>query len=375
MYICCRFDKIMRMFHLIICTVIILLALANVYFYSRLIAYLPPLHWTARTGIALLFFLLSVSYIIAMLLRHSDAPDWIMNLLLTAGSVWLIFMLYVVISLLACDLMRCFVPKFHHCVPLAVTATVVLMAYGYWNAMNPRITNVDIPLKGWKHKGSLTVVGISDIHLGDETGKKDLARYVDMINDLKPQLILIAGDLIDSNLYPLVRDNMAVDLERLYAPMGVFMVPGNHEYISNIHEVEKYLKQTGIRFMLDSVVSFPEGISLVGRDDRTNRRRLPLESLMFVAGKEMPVIVMDHQPTEISVADSLGADMVFCGHTHRGQVWPLNWLTDFIYEQSHGYERYKNSQAYVSQGLSLWGPPFRIGSKSEIVVFHLHPQD
>ncbi|MBQ2043734.1 MAG: metallophosphoesterase, partial [Bacteroidaceae bacterium] len=90
------------------------------------------------------------------------------------------------------------------------------------------------------------------------------------------------------------------------------------------------------------------------------------------AGDENPVIVMDHQPTEIALADSLGAQMVFCGHTHRGQLWPLTWLTDALFEQSHGYRHWQNAHAYVSQGLSLWGPPFRIGSHSEVVVFHLH---
>ena len=232
--------------------------------------------------------------------------------------------------------------------------------------------DVDIPLKGWTGDTPLTVVGISDVHLGDGTGRNRLSEYVDLINDLKPHVILIVGDLIDNSLYPLRSQQMKDDLNRLYAPHGIYMVPGNHEYIAKIWNVERYLMQTPICLLRDSVVSLPQGITLVGRDDRHNNRRLSLENLMFTAGDENPVIVLDHQPTEIALADSLGAQMVFCGHTHRGQLWPLTWLTDVLFEQSHGYRRWQNAHAYVSQGLSLWGPPFRIGSHSEVVVFHLH---
>ena len=84
-----------------------------------------------------------------------------------------------------------------------------------------------------------------------------------------------------------------------------------------------------------------------------------------------PVIVLDHQPYGVAKADSLGVDLLFCGHTHRGQVWPLTWVTDRLFEQSHGYRRWTHSHVYVSQGLSLWGPPFRIGSDSEMVVFQV----
>ena len=96
-----------------------------------------------------------------------------------------------------------------------------------------------------------------------------------------------------------------------------------------------------------------------------------LDTLMAHADKDHPTLVLDHQPYGVAEADALGVDLLFCGHTHRGQVWPLTWVTDKLFEQSHGYRQWSHAHVYVSQGLSLWGPPFRIGSSSEFVVFKI----
>lgn len=360
------------MFQLILSVTLLLLCVANIYLYHRLVQWLPTPHRSLRIVIALLLVFLSVSFVAAMMMRHANVQEWLVKSLYSMGAVWLVFMLYMVLFLLAADVLRLLLPNFRHGLPFAVVSTVLLMTYGYWNRCHPRVQHVDIPLKGWKSDQPLTVVGISDVHLGDGTGRNRLSEYVDLINDLKPHVILIAGDLIDNSLYPLKSQNMLVDLNRLYAPHGIYMVPGNHEYIAKIWNVERYLRQTPITFLRDSVVMLPQGITIIGRDDRNNNRRLPLENLFFTAGDKKPIIVIDHQPTEIAHADSLGASLVFCGHTHRGQLWPLTWLTDVLFEQSHGYRLWQNAHAYVSQGLSLWGPPFRIGSHSEVVVFHLY---
>lgn len=154
--------------------------------------------------------------------------------------------------------------------------------------------------------------------------------------------------------------------------MGIYMVPGNHEYISGIAECEEYIQEnTCIRMLRDSIVSLPCGITVIGRDDRTNRNRLPLESLLAQAGQENPVIVLDHQPYELAKTDSLGVDIQLSGHTHAGQVWPLNHVVDVMYEQSHGYRKWTHSHIYVSSGLSLWGPPFRIGTRSDMAVLKI----
>jgi len=165
---------------------------------------------------------------------------------------------------------------------------------------------------------------------------------------------------------------MAEELTELKAPLGIYMVPGNHEYISGIDKSIQFIQNTPIQLLRDSVVTLPCGIQLIGRDDRSNARRLPLQKLMARIDKSKPVILLDHQPYQLAESQAAGIDLQFSGHTHHGQVWPMNWVTDHLYEQSHGYRQWENSHIYVSSGLSLWGPPFRIGTESEMVVLQLH---
>ena len=205
---------------------------------------------------------------------------------------------------------------------------------------------------------------------GNGTGKASLKKYVEMINAQHPDLILISGDLIDNSVVPLYTENMAEELANLKAPMGIYMVLGNHEYISGIDESIRYIKSTQIQLLRDSVVTLPNGIQLIGRDDRHNRKRHSLQELMVNIDKSKPIILLDHQPFDLEKTEAAGIDLQFSGHTHHGQIWPINWVTDYIFEQSHGYRQWGNSHVYVSSGLSLWGPPFRIGTHSEMVIFN-----
>ena len=197
-----------------------------------------------------------------------------------------------------------------------------------------------------------------------------MALFLLLINAPHPDLILISGDLIDNSVVPLYTENMAEELANLKAPMGIYMVLGNHEYISGIDESIRYIKSTQIQLLRDSVVTLPNGIQLIGRDDRHNRKRHSLQELMVNIDKSKPIILLDHQPFDLEKTEAAGIDLQFSGHTHHGQIWPINWVTDYIFEQSHGYRQWGNSHVYVSSGLSLWGPPFRIGTHSEMVIFN-----
>ena len=214
----------------------------------------------------------------------------------------------------------------------------------------------------------MKVVAISDVHLGNGTRKPQLKKFVEMINAENPDLIVIGGDLIDNSPLPLYQQKMQEELNQLKAPMGIYLAPGNHEYISGMEECEQFLKDTPIRLLRDTIVTLPNGLQIIGRDDRSNRRRTPIADLMKKVDNTQPTLLLDHQPYEVAKKDSLGIDIQFSGHTHRGQVWPLSLLVDNMYEQSHGYRQWPHSHVYVSSGLSLWGPPFRIGTDSDMLV-------
>ena len=192
-----------------------------------------------------------------------------------------------------------------------------------------------------------------------------------IINSENPDIILIAGDLIDNNIAPLYDDNMHEELNLLRAPMGIYMVPGNHEYISGMEKCRSFLENTGIVLLADTVVALDNGVQLLCRDDSFNRERLSVEELVSGAVKEGFTILIDHQPYGIAKKDSLGVDLQISGHTHNGQVWPGSVIIDRLFEQGSGYRKWNHSHVYVSSGLSLWGPPIRIGTRGDIAVFRI----
>lgn len=347
----------------------------NAYVFHRLMQAASGLPAGARVGLAVAFWLAALSFFAVMALRNARVPYALMHPLYWLGTGWLVFTLYMVMFLLLADALKLCSVQPAHSFAAPLLLTLALLGWGFHRHSHPEVNRVDIALDKMPRAAGrrpMTVVAVSDVHLGHGTGRAALRRYVEMINAERPDLILIAGDLIDSSVVPLYAEGMAAELDRLSAPLGVYMVPGNHEYVSGIGRAEGFLRGTRIRLLRDSVATLPGGLQLVGRDDRSNRRRLPLHRLMAGVDRSRPVILLDHQPHAPAEARDEGVDVQLSGHTHRGQVWPVSWLTDRIFEQSHGYRRWGGTHVYVSSGLSLWGPPFRIGTRGEIAVLRLH---
>ena len=345
----------------------------NTYIFYRGMQALSGLPCGIKISLAVLFWLATLSIVGTMLTRNIKMPVFLSHTTYEVGTGWLIFTLYMVLFLLAFDLLRlCRVP-FNYGFILSLIFTVVLLGYGYYNYRHPKTNTINIaldkPLAG--DAKPVKIVAVSDLHLGNGTGKTALKRYVKMINEQNPDLILIAGDLIDNSVVPLYTEKMMEELAELKAPLGIYMVPGNHEYISGIRKSMQFINETPIRLLRDNVVTLPDGIQIIGRDDRSNKSRLSLQELVKNIDPAKPVILLDHQPYNLSDTENAGIDLQFSGHTHRGQVWPVSLITDHLFDQSYGYRKWGNSHIYVSSGLSLWGPPFRIGTDSELVVFNI----
>ena len=135
------------------------------------------------------------------------------------------------------------------------------------------------------------------------------------------------------------------------------------------------MASTDIKLLRDSVVTLPCGVQIVLRDDTTNKRRSSLKKLFAKTDIEKPIVLVDHRPKEIAKCDKAGADLHLSGHTHHGQVWPGNIITDKLYEQSHGYRKWEHAHVWVSSGLSLWGPPVRIGTRGDYAVITLRGKE
>ncbi len=210
------------------------------------------------------------------------------------------------------------------------------------------------------------MVMMSDLHLGYHNRKAELSRWVDMVNSENADLILIAGDIIDNSTRPLEEEQMADEFKRLNAP--VYACLGNHEYFSQQPKAKAFYKKAGINLLIDSATVIDNCITIIGRDDRMNPNRKELKDLCKDVADSTYTIVLDHQPYNLEKTEECHIDFQMSGHTHRGQVWPISWITDAIYECSHGPYQRGNTRYYVSSGMGIWGGKFRIGSQSEYTV-------
>lgn len=353
-----------------------LLALAiyvggNAYVFWHLLQTMSCAPQGLRILFIILFWVAAFALFIALGLRNVELPSSLHRTLHIVGSVWLVFILYMVLTTALFDIVHLIIPTFHGGVMYALCATGLLLFCGYINYRQPDIKHITITTEKLADGEHLRVVAVSDIHLGYGTGREALSKYVKLINGESPDAVVIVGDLIDNSIRPVAEARMEEVLSTINAPLGVYMVPGNHEYISGLAKCDAYLRHTNIHLLRDSIIKLPHNIELICRDDRINQHRKPLEELASEADNESFTIVLDHQPYDIATSNALGIDLHLSGHTHHGQVWPLNIITDLMYDQSHGYRKWSTTHAYVSSGLSLWGPPFRIGTKSDMAVIDI----
>ena len=295
------------------------------------------------------------------------------------GTSSIIIMLYLVMVFLVLDLGRLvhLVPRslLYHNWQSAIFLFVLIFAiFLYGNLHYYNKVRVPLDLKSSKHlPKEYKVVMLSDLHLGYHNPRKELARWVDMINAEQPDFILIAGDIIDGSMRPLLEERMAEEFHRLKAP--VYACLGNHEFYAGHSEAKEFYKEAGIHLLIDEIATIDSSIVIIGRDDRTNMRRKPIKDLVMATTLHSPyTIVLDHQPYNLDRAEAAGVDFQLSGHTHRGQVWPISWITDHIYECSWGSHQRGLTQFYISSGIGIWGGKFRIGTQSEYVVATIRNQ-
>ena len=288
------------------------------------------------------------------------------------GTSSILVMLYMVLLFLVLDLGRLvhLVPRSWLYANWLSAAAIVVVLFGIFLYGNIRYKHkVRVPLEIQSSKPlprDYKVVMMSDLHIGYHNPRRELARWVDMVNAEQPDFILIAGDIVDGSMRPLLEEDMAAEFRRFHAP--VYACLGNHEYYAGSPEAQQFYRDAGIRLLSDSCTVIDSCIAVMGRDDRSNLHRKPVADLMPAASLPLFTILLDHQPYHLERSEQAGVDFQLSGHTHRGQIWPISWITDAIYECSWGSHRRGHTLYYVSSGIGIWGGKFRIGTQSEYVV-------
>ncbi len=236
-----------------------------------------------------------------------------------------------------------------------------------------RVKRVNIALVGLPEifKG-FRIVQISDLHIGQLMTAPKLKEIVDQVNELKPDLIAITGDLADGSVKQLIGE---VDcLRHLSAEQGVYFVTGNHEYYNGADEWIHAIAQMGIKVLNNENQKISLGnefFYLAGVADHEAARFRPDQAADFKQAfsglaQDKKKILLAHQPIAVQEASQYGADLVLSGHTHGGQIWPFTYLVYLQQPYLKGLYRYKDTQVYVNQGTGCWGPPMRVGSYNEI---------
>ncbi len=344
-----------------------------------------------RTVYVAAFLVLSLSFIAGRVLERFSL-SWLSSVLVLLGSFWLAAMVYFLLFAFAIDIIRLlnfivpFFPSFLTVNPertkettsfVVMGAVLIIVVAGYFNARSPIVKTLELSIhKNGRALRSLNIAVASDIHLGTIVCKSKLERIVARINSLKPDLVLLPGDVVDEDIGPVIRNNLGETLRKIESKFGVLAITGNHEYIGGVEPACAYLTEHGVTMLRDSSVKIGDGVYVVGREDIsirgfTDKTRKPLAELMAAVDKSYPVILMDHQPFRLEEAEVNGVDLQLSGHTHHGQLWPFNFITKKVYELSWGYKKKGNTHYYVSCGVGTWGPPIRTGNRPEIVNIKL----
>ncbi|MBN1880388.1 metallophosphoesterase [bacterium] len=339
------------------------------------------------------FWLLAISLVLGRFLE-SIKGGWVSAVILNIGYIWLGFLFYFVLLAALTGLLvqgirilektgwiRIPLDAMDSGFPvtgiLIVGGLVVLAIAGMCSIRTPVVRNFEIcvPSKP-SFQSTLTIVQLSDLHLDRLKSVACWEKIVERTNNLHPDIIVLTGDIIDENPNDLTE--FEPGLKKLRARYNVVGITGNHEFYINTTGAMKLMRECGITMLRNEGFLIPETAYLIGIDDPTGIGTSDLQPPDFEQIKNniptgLPVIVLNHQPVYIDEICHLGADLQLSGHTHDGQIWPFKWINRMVFRYQNGLHRIGNLHLYVSSGTGTWGPPFRIGTRSEIAVFTIRP--
>ncbi|WP_019055685.1 metallophosphoesterase [Streptomyces prunicolor] len=351
--------------------------------------------------------------IAALAAERGGAPFWLQRALGWPGFLWMALAIYLLLAVLAGEVLRPLLRRFVERrgrpetavvdkpsldepspeepspQPLAVpsrrlfvsrvvggaaaAAAVGTVGYGTYGVLRgPSVKRITVPLaKLPRSAHGFRIAVVSDIHLGPVLGRGFAQRVVDTINSTQPDLIAVVGDLVDGSVKNL--GPAAAPLAQLRARHGSFFVTGNHEYFSGAEEWLEEVRTLGIHTLENARTELP-GFYLAGVNDLQGESEGQGPDFGKALGDRdttRACVLLAHQPVQIHEAVKHGVDLQLSGHTHGGQLWPGNFIAAAANPTVAGLERYGDTELYVSRGAGAWGPPTRVGAPSDITVVEL----
>jgi len=326
-----------------------------------------------------LFIFISSSFFIYQFLNKS-LPHIFNQILAFISSYYLSFFLYILILFpLSFTLTKVLKLKDKRVDLYLISLIIVtlIVCVGTYFGFSPYIKKYDIQVDKPLKNGELKVALISDLHLGELIGNDRLDKLVSQVNSLDADVVLIAGDLVDSSLEPVIKDNMLLKFKNMKSQFGTYFATGNHDYFGGeASKLSELAQENNITVLRDNSILVNDEFYIIGREDivseRFNSERVPLETIVSTIDKTKLSIVMDHNPENVKDSEDNNIDLQVSGHTHGGQVFPGNIITNALFPIDYGYGKFSDTNVVVSSGFGTWGPLIRVGSRSEVVLITLH---
>ena len=346
---------------------------ANIYLSKRFAWYfnIEPT-WPLHLGFALLTLLMIVG-----VAAFTNATGLAGHLIYCAGAILMGVMLYLVLSVLVVDLARLVInvqARFYGFAVLILTLS--LSVYGILNAFNVLTREIEVEIPGLNR--DTRAMHLTDIHLGAFRGVGCWQGFVDLTNEQEVDMVLITGDLFDGKIR--FCDECLRPLKDLNAP--VYFVEGNHDGYSGIERVKSGLRNVGVRVLSNEMATQGEiqiiGLNHMSADDKNrnmhaNGNAATIQSILpgLPTDPEKPILLLHHSPQGIEYANQKGVDLYLSGHTHAGQLFPVNYIGNVIFRFNKGLHDFKGTRIFVGEGAGTFGPPMRLGTHSTITLIKL----
>ena len=330
-----------------------------------------------------IYSLLVLAFPLAETLSHMPGVEWA-NFMMVAGYFSLPLLLYLILVVILLDLVLGVARltgilsrdtvnhrRFRQAWLVMVLAVpVIVVAVGAVRSNNPQIREyaVEIPRKSSKIP-QLKIAFISDFHLRETTSRYLMERFVQKVNGANPDIVLIGGDVLEGDRQGERLGEFEAQFRRLKPKYGVYGAPGNHD--RRAVGARTFFDGAGIHLLQDAVEEIDGAFCLAGRNDGRSRGRKSIQELMGQCNRSLPVVVLDHRPTDLSAISQSGADILLSGHTYNGQLFPVNIIARRQYELSWGYKVKEHTHVFVTSGIQVWGPPVRTAGDSEILIVNV----
>ena len=328
-----------------------------------------------------IYLLLAAFYPVSVNLSDHGS-GFFMQLISTAAGYLLPFYLYVFLAVLLFDLFlllnlllrmvskeirKSFLFRFYTLTSIVLLSAVTVVG-GAINLNTIRVSDyhITVPKRDSQMSG-LKIAFVADFHLQQNSNPRFVRQFVRKVNALKPDIMLYGGDIVEGRDENRISESILSALRQVQTKFGTYGVPGNHESYGSRGNGTFYEK-AHITLLSDTIVNINHAFYIAGRYDQHNRQRKSVNEILQISSSDLPIILLDHRPTRLPEVSQTPVDVQFSGHTHNGQLFPVNYIIHSMYELSWGYKKIRNTHFFVTSGLRLWGPPVKTAGKSEIIL-------